>query len=342
MPTAYVHIGLAKTGTTAIQRAAAKLQEPLEAAGIRFLRHGRTDEQNGHHCLAWALRSARQANGACSPDTLEEVRAELAGLAGTDTNVLVSSEELSLSAYRPLELAALRDLFAGYRLCVLVYVRDQVDFFNSFYVELIKSMLTAESVGECLDRLSQEERYHYADWLRPWRGVCDELIVRPYDRPAFVQHSVLDDFFARIGYAGAMPDHLGQSNPALSATEVAALQRVMRELQESGITPETVPPAWWRALRADVHAALRTADLSTSGKYWGIPPKVTQALHDKFRESNRAFFADFMGEPYTFSGADTAPPLNVATYQDVPAAVREALQRVVAAAREGVPRQRSA
>ena len=342
MPTAYVHIGLAKTGTTAIQRAAARLQDPLEAAGIRFLRSGRTDPQNGHHCLAWALRAVRPANGACSPGTLDEVRAELAGLKGTDLDVLVSSEELSLSAYRPLELAALRDLFAGYRLCVIVYVREQVEFFNSFYVELIKSMLTAESVGECLDRLSREARYHYANWLTPWRGACDELIVRPYDRPAFVRRSVLDDFFARVGYAGAMPKNLGHSNPALSATEVAALQRVMRELEESGITPETVPPARWHAVRTDVHAALKTADLSGSGKYWGVPPNVTRTLRETFRESNRAFFADFTGEAYTFSGMDTVPPLNVATYQDVPAPVREALQGVVATAREGGLRQRSA
>lgn len=182
--TAFIHIGLAKTGTTAIQQSSTSLQDAMSRDGLKFLESGRIGKDGGQHGIPWRIMNDPRADLLCPSYVLAETRAELA--ANQTRNVVVSSEEFSLLAYDDKQLATLRELFDGYHLCGIVYVREQVEYFNSFFVELVKDIATGETVDDFVKKISSEARYDYGNWMQPFATAFDDLIVRPYDPHGFV------------------------------------------------------------------------------------------------------------------------------------------------------------
>ena len=321
---AFIHIGLAKTGTTAIQQSATSLQDEMLRNGLRFLRTGRIGRKGGQHCIPWRIRKDARADLFGPNYSLADTRAELT--ANKDKNVLVSSEEFSPLAYSPARLRELRALFAGYHLCGIVYVREQVEHFNSFFVELVKDISMADSVGEFTQKISSEARYNYHDWVQPFDDFFDEMVVRPYDPNEFVGGEIVQDFYSIVGFKqkNAAPNIV--RNRSLSSLQVAALQQAVRRLRERGIHPASQVP---RDVKVRLFAAVQTPKMKASGTYWGIPPRVTLELRDHFRPLNRAFFQKFTGRAFDFYNHQEPRDLNVAAFADVPDDVKAKIIELV-------------
>src|SRR4051794_5399373 len=90
---AFVHIGLAKTGTKSIQFALAQRRSKLRRAGWIFPKEGTTTNRSGHHGLAWHLQGAKHQH----PGLLgfDPVSFKTAVEAAKDQHVIISSEDLS-------------------------------------------------------------------------------------------------------------------------------------------------------------------------------------------------------------------------------------------------------
>ena len=82
----FVHCGLHKTGTTAIQTAFAEHRDRLRAHGVLYPSRG--SHQVGHHNLAWELTGDRRFDPAAL--TLARVVREIAAFGG---DVVLSSED---------------------------------------------------------------------------------------------------------------------------------------------------------------------------------------------------------------------------------------------------------
>ena len=321
---AFIHIGLAKTGTTAIQQSATSLQDDLQRNGLRFLESGRIRGTGGQHAIPWRIRKDPRADLHAAEYTLAETRAELA--AHPDTNVLVSSEEFSTLAYAPAKLRALRELFEGYHLCGIVYVREQVEYFNSFFVEVVKDIIIGDSVGEFTQRIASEERYDYGHWMRSFANSFDEMVVRPYDPNEFVGGEIVQDFYSVVGYK---PKNIAPNivrNRSLTSLQVAALQQAVRRLQERGINPASQVP---RDVKRHLYSVVQTPKMKASGSYWGIPPRIALEMRDRFRPLNQAFFQEFTGQAFDFPAHQEPRDLNVAAFADVPDNIKAQIIEIV-------------
>ena len=321
---AFIHIGLAKTGTTAIQQSATSLQDDMLRNGLRFLKTGRIGERGGQHCIPWRITGDPRADLHGPNYSLAETRAELA--ADHENNVLVSSEEFSPLAYRPAKLRDLRALFEGYHLCGIVYVREQVEHFNSFFVELVKDVNMGDAIGEYIQKVALEARYNYQNWIQPFANTFDEVVVRPYDPNVFVGGEIVQDFYSIVGFEQKETAPNIVRNRSLSSLQVAALQQAVRHLRERGIHPK-----WQisRDAKRRLFSVVQKPVMKASGPYWGIPPKVTLELRDRFRPLNREFFQKFTGQAFEFNNHQEPRKLNVATYKDVPKHIKEQIIEVV-------------
>ncbi len=92
MPTAHLHAGLFKTGTTAIQAGLLSERAHLAASGLHVARTGQSAETGAHHALVQALAGLQL--GPKQADLPERLRAEIDAAGRPD--LLVSSEFLSL------------------------------------------------------------------------------------------------------------------------------------------------------------------------------------------------------------------------------------------------------
>lgn len=327
MPTVFIHFGLAKTGTTAIQAALKSSGPALAESNLHVLNTGRYGSAAGHHCLAWRVRSVGEADFRCAKYSLNDTKEEIRRY--TDHDVVISSEELSPLAYNYRHLGSLIDLFKDFRKVGIVYVREQVELFNSFFVELVKDLGTLESIGEFVQRVSVEPRYHYANWMTPWKERLDELIVRPYDRTALRRGDVVRDFFALLGRPQGLVLTDNIANETLSAAQVAAVQHASRRLAAGGVTKASVGPKEWVALKQRIVPIVARPPLADSGRYWGIPPRAAREIRKRFCESNAQFFQDFGDREFTYSACRSERPLNVCKYADLPQDIRRELQQLV-------------
>lgn len=202
MPEFYIHCGLHKTGTTALQHFVAKNAQALLDAGLHYPSSG-TSFGAAHHNLAWELSRDRRFTRKLG--TLEDMLRQTSW-GGRDT--MVSSEDFETSLLTPERwsplVEALRGL--GYNVTFVVYLRDQASYLRSLYLENVKH--------DCGDEFSAVarsaiERGVYS--LRDWTFCFDyDLIGRqlsrvPNARVVFrsferlVGGSIVPDFFALLG-----------------------------------------------------------------------------------------------------------------------------------------------
>src|SRR5207248_9700162 len=84
-----LHVGLHKTGTTALQLFLSNSAEHLQAQGVVYPRSGRPPESTaGHHNIAWQLAGDRRFRS--SAGTLDDVASEIASWPG---DAILSSED---------------------------------------------------------------------------------------------------------------------------------------------------------------------------------------------------------------------------------------------------------
>lgn len=136
MATLVFHIGLHKTGTTALQHACDTNRTLLAQSGIHYPDLGRGP---WHHGLTAPWLPVQPAYAL--PSGPEAILADLAARhAGTDDIVLLSSEEFSSG--RPemhVDMAELRRMARGFdKVRVICTLRHQVDFTQSIWLEITK------------------------------------------------------------------------------------------------------------------------------------------------------------------------------------------------------------
>ena len=339
MPRAFLHIGLAKTGTKTLQGALLALEQPLRERGVHHLRTGRFGPQGGHHRIAWALRDA--AHPRLGDYELARTAAEVARLRARGVDIVLTSEEFSLLAYSAAALGALDAMLEGFERVVVAYVREQATYFNSFYAELVKDLQTAERADAVIGRLRAEPRYHYADWMRPFAERFERLVVRPYERSVLRGGDVAADMLALIGAEDlAVPE--GELNVSPDPLQIALYRRARAVLEARGQTEATLPPEDWRAVKhaVDAHVKARGkghgtgygTGYGTGRAFWGLDRPLLDSIRAQFAESNAAFLDRHAG------GArfrERRPERNALALGDVPPEERRALLATVLRALPG-------
>lgn len=198
----YVHCGLHKTGTTALQAFLSSNRDTLARLGVYVPTAGRVSPQAGHHNLAWELTRDRRYGA--RHGNLADLARELAPIVG---DVVISSEDFETLLPKPGAWAPLLAVAAetGRTLVPIVYVLHQAAYVESLYLQCLKAGVAEEFAAfaeEAVSRgaVSRREwvfQFDHARALEPLAALGPDAIVRNYHE--LVGGSTVADFLTVLG-----------------------------------------------------------------------------------------------------------------------------------------------
>lgn len=229
LETVNIHIGLPKTGSTALQSTMAANHEFFRDQGILYPT-SRTRYHNflRHYFSEDSLKPRRVANASkvmsvaqivrIANEEFQSLERQLEAFEGK--TLLLSSE---LFSGMPEEACtAMRDYVEGKAetIRVIAYVRHPLAFAVSFAQERVR-------LGHSV--LEQEERKQWRRQLRSrlegWIAAVgkERLVLVPYERSILIGGSTVSDTLSRIGYQGEIPEteaEVSNSSLTMAATVV--------------------------------------------------------------------------------------------------------------------------
>jgi hypothetical protein len=279
----YLHIGRHKTGTTAIQHFLGANRGRLAKHNIVYPSTGTSWPEEAHHGVWVALGqrtgAVRQplALPVLKPTDLER----FARVLSAAPNAVVSSE-----AFQDLNPEQIVDVFPPGNTTVVVYLREQLDYFLSAYSQEIQSEIDLRSVEEFITDASVHT--HYGPFLDSWADVFgrSNLIVKVYDRERLKHGDVVDDFMDTLGIDSieefVRPDH----DPNVS---LSTLLRTTKKLLNRVLTPAQHHD--W-----DLYSRFRElAALTRAPRRLTVDQHAAHALRQRYRAENEDVSRSYLG-----------------------------------------------
>lgn len=276
--TVVLHIGIGKTGTSAIQHMLKVSRKQLAEAGIYY---PETGASSAHHDLA--VVGARALDGA----QRDRLRAVLAAFEGEGYQRLVLSSE-SFVFCTPSYVRSLADVLEGQDVKVLLYVRKQAELVRSAYLQKMKAGRAAYGGDVRCFFEGSRRSFDFMARVEPWVEAFGRasIVARLYDprREAF---DVRTDFCEAAGIpTGSVSRPDRRANPSLPEAFVPLLRRLDRlDL-----------PAEARAALVE-ELLLLSPDLREGSRRRLITDELREVIEACYAESNAAFAATFLDEP---------------------------------------------
>jgi len=227
-----IHIGLIKTGTTALQEFLSNNRATLLARGYCYssaagsLQHlALTACAQDEHVFD-PVRIVCGLNDACDVPAFRnriESALKAEALASPAHTLILSDEHMSYALVRKSEVERLRNIVQSFseRVQVIVYLRRQDDLRESWYSTMIKT--GAEFKLDLPDEYEIETRYNFRALIMLWASVFghENIKVRRYDRQKLLNGNIVDDFLDVVG--------LGQMEGTTSAAVNTSLDACTTE-----------------------------------------------------------------------------------------------------------------
>lgn len=298
----YVHIGMPKTGTTAIQQFCSINADILKQKGysyplFSYKYPGRAKEHNGMFLTGEIFDADGNECIEEEKRIFAEGMSKVKDLFSTCDGVILSDEELWRTTY-----SRRKDFWKelqecgkkiGFETVIIVYLRKQEEYLNSLWNQRIKEGIWGTSV------MTMEEWLAYAvecypvnyaqmiEFLEQEAGQ-ENVIVRKYDRNNFYGGSIYADFLNALGleFTDEYKKSEGLANPSLSGNNIE-IKRIINSLPGYDRKKNSL---FWKII-------LNNGDGSAS-EYSNqmMSYKQRKELYEKFRESNRSLNKKLTGE----------------------------------------------
>lgn len=217
MKTLYLHIGTAKTGTSAIQSFLSSNSEALARQSYIYptsIRRFETanSRRNAHYMVEQLTTPEGSADHRAQAALLEEGMRQLRECFAQYDNVILSEENLwsALQTYRRDLLPYLMEQARQYSftLKLIVYLRRPDEYMASVWSQKVKNRVASTNSWPVFYRhfmAFQTHRIDYGSSLDHLAAVAgrENLIVRRFDRSHWKEGSVIHDF---LSAAGIRPD----------------------------------------------------------------------------------------------------------------------------------------
>jgi hypothetical protein len=271
-----LHIGLHKTGTTAIQMFMSANSRRFP--GVLYPAHGRPEEHPyGHHLLPWSLQRRHKIR----PEPVwKELRSEIEGAAEGDA--VLSAEAFGMLDAKA--VARVRELLPAVPARVIVYLRRQDEFVQAMYATMIASGSTVPPFEDYLKQVTSRGRLDYYALLGRWAAAFgkENLCVRVYGKNSLIDGDVVRDFCAQAGLASSP----GLEYPAQNVNRgvplnVLEILRLMKSMQ--------LPESWIadaRRIAEHVYPSHRFYDI--------MSPRAAKSLLDRCRAGNDRVAREFL------------------------------------------------
>lgn len=294
-----LHIGMQKTGTSALQYFFHHNQERLAQDGIVYPHIAEFQEidfsgVSYHNSIAGALGGIRSSFPAMSPNGLASLRRFLET---SSDRVLLSAEDFS----RSLDLSHIREFFAGIPTTVVVYLREQSAWAQSMYNQRNKLLFTRANerlfsnetlTAQDLFKFLNVERYaglmRYDNLLGRWADAFGRanLIVR-----TFPVHDLLADFMSALGVADLSgynpPPRINEnlSNAWVSLVCEIAIERGVEEA---------------KATVSKLTEYASNGRINLAGETDFLPPHIVNKIRSDYSEANQRVAREYLGRDDLF------------------------------------------
>lgn len=235
MKTVYLHIGLHKTGTTAIQDVLKKNKQALATKGYLIPETGYV--WGAHYQLSWALLEDNPSWYPVARQSPESLYAKLRNEIKKSScqKIILSSEEFSFLGVKSDEsmLEELKHLLGNVDVKIVVFLRDQAAYADSFFHEEVKSFserFDCSSLDAFVDGIKGLLDYKLV--LNRWEKVFGKhnLIVKTYgDGKHGAPFDSVREFFDTIGVHMDFEEST-ISNPRMDV-EHAAIKKIINASQ---------------------------------------------------------------------------------------------------------------
>ena len=194
-PRCYLHIGVPKTGSTALQEFLWNNRDSLRVQG--YLYPAATLRAHGHHDIAFLSSGGYPDWATPQTHTLDELIDGLRQeIRKTPHRVILSSENFYLlrSPQGVADLMARLGFDISVDVRVLVYLRRQDEAHLSWYNQAVKAQGFTGSIEQCI--AATRDLWDYARELERWARVFGEanLMVRPYQKSDLPNGDIRLDF----------------------------------------------------------------------------------------------------------------------------------------------------
>jgi len=288
-----LHIGMQKTGTSALQYFFHHNQERLAQDGIVYphIAEFQEIEFSGvsyHNSIAGALGGFRSSFPAMSPEGLAALRRFLET---SSDRVLLSAEDFS----RSLDLSQIGEFFAGIPATVVIYLREQAAWAQSMYNQrnkllfmqgserlLSEDILTPENLFSFLKQEKYSRLMLYDELVNRWAGTFgdENLIVRTFPSKS----GLAEDFMGAIGVSDlsgyGMPPRV---NDNISNEWLVILRKASEEFGQQGAMH----------LIEKIAAAADRGLVHLHGKTEFLPGRIVQKMRSDYADGNRRVARQF-------------------------------------------------
>jgi hypothetical protein len=278
--TCWIHIGMHKTGTTAIQTAL----DDYDDGRTAYLKLGNANHSHAMMAIfAPALPNLRigrkvRVSAKARNRHMSSLRSQfLCQVETGGRNLIISGEELTGSLQAPhigSLITAISPHFDDVR--AIAYVREPIGYMRSALQEVVKN-----------GRVTLEPAHpRYKERFEPWMTSLgqNKIELVPYDLSAFPDRNVVADFAARVGLQ-SVPALRNRKNESLSAEAFALIYSARRKL--------AALPRGARFQRAELRTYIAAASDFGSTPF-ALPSSVVAASLDKIRE-DMIWIEDVMG-----------------------------------------------
>lgn len=300
---ALIHIGIEKTGSTAIQDALGSNREALDSQGVivgwppnlgnsRFIVSACVRKPDDE----WVARGWRsfEDRNAYLEESIRWLDRELKTKCSSHHTAVISSEHFHSRARTATEMQAIRDFLAARfsSISIVCYVRPQSEVVASLYSTTLRGG-SPLSFRQFARRVAGDVGYFDYDLLiSRWRETFpgSKIEVRAYRPPESRTGNVVDDFF---GYAGLALPEKGPS--------IIGATRNRRLSKPQAILMRTVNILAYRKLPLRMPAALSLRLRRRIGKSSGL------AKFGKGHQADFRFTTQFKDSNYNVSRASGIP-----------------------------------
>ncbi len=304
MATVYLHIGLPKTGTTAIQSFLAKNKKALRKHSACFPDFGYRYLRRDHYVHIDSVRNAHflvKAWESLVTDTPNKtylsVLDQLEELGKQYDKIILSDESLWLFGdLCPDAWTVLKsDLEKrGLKLCAIAYLRRQDNFALSYYRQMIKSAGTGLSFYDYMDNVFKDKyQLDYFSHLEFLSGILgrENVFFRVYEKGQFQgdEHNIYSDFLDILGIP--LKDGFVLEKEMYNASlddSLLELKRILNQLPK--------PDCYNYLLSGHIRAMLNDRDPEKLHEKTSLfHPGDQSAYLESFAESNSRFAREYLG-----------------------------------------------
>jgi hypothetical protein len=283
-----MHIGVHKTGTSALQYFLNANQLVLRKAGIFYQPSGQ--HSTNHTGLAFAMRKGNTAQHQAARNTFNGlVRA--ARERGCN-RLLLSSEGFT---GQRMNMDIIRSLLEGHEATVIAYMRSADDLVASAFNQVVRDNALRWTRPINVEPFAYDPSYSLA--FEPWMEFMapDRLILAPYDVAQFYGRSILRDFLHMLGVKDVDEFDFGvppaEANSGMAAPLIELL-RLLNRIPLSGANHIALVAELRRLEMQNKDLCVRaTKSLLTTAERRLLRLR-TEANLEKFRPYFRAGFDD--------------------------------------------------